>query len=103
MTAKNLLKSLALTPGINLDEIKVISLYKNQDPDVFLVDNFTDKIVRDCTPKLSVPMVLDHKDYLVVSCTLDSPDGKSTINPDYYVTLADSKIGEETVYVYKID
>lgn len=82
MKATDLVKSLSLS-SITSEDFKVVTLYKGQNPGVFLVDNFGDGEVLN--PKiLKSPVVLESQDYLAVynNVPLATPDGKSTFMPD---------------------
>ena len=82
MRAVDLVKSLSLS-SVTSEDFKVVTLYKGQDPDVFLVDNFGDgKITSPMSPK---PLaILESQDYLAVynNVHLITPDGKSVFMPD---------------------
>lgn len=83
MRAIDLVKSLSLS-SITSEDFKVVTLYKGQDPSVFLVDNFgCGKIISQMSPK---PLaILESQDYLAVynNAPLATPDGKSEFVPDY--------------------
>ena len=83
MRAVDLVKSLSLS-SVTSDDFEIVTLYKGQDPDVFLVDNFGDgKITSPMSPK---PLtILESQDYLAVynNVPLVTPDGKSIFVPDY--------------------
>lgn len=84
MKATDLVKSLSLS-SITSEDFKVVTLYKGQDPDVFLVDNFGDGNVVNAKPfSLEPPTLLGSKDFLAVynNVPLATPDGKSTFTPD---------------------
>lgn len=84
MKATDLIKSLSLS-SITSEDFKVVTLYKGQDPDVFLVDNFGDGNVVNAKPfSLEPPTILGSKDFLAVynNVPLATPDGKSTFVPD---------------------
>ena len=84
MKATDLVKSLSLS-SITSEDFKVVTLYKGQDPDVFLVDNFGDGNVVNAKPfSLEPPTLLGSKDFLAVynSVPLATPDGKSVFMPD---------------------
>ena len=84
MKATYLIKSLSLS-SITSEDFKVVTLYKGQDPDVFLVDNFGDGNVVNAKPfSLEPPTILGSKDFLAVynNVPLATPDGKSTFVPD---------------------
>ena len=82
MKATDLIKSLSLS-SITSEDFKVVTLYKGQNPDVFLVDNFDDG--RVTSPEGLKPLaILESQDYLAVynNVPLATPDGKSTFEPD---------------------
>lgn len=82
MKAIDLVKSLSLS-SITSEDFKVVTLYKGQDPDVFLVDNFGDgRITSELSPKHLT--ILESQDYLAVynNVPLATPDGKSVFVPD---------------------
>ena len=84
MKATDLVKSLSLS-SITSEDFKVVTLYKGQDPGVFLVDNFGDgNVVNEKPFSLEPPTILGSKDFLAVynNVPLATPDGKSTFVPD---------------------
>lgn len=84
MKASDLIKSLSLS-SITSEDFKVVTLYKGQDPDVFLVDNFGDgNVVNEKPFSLEPPTLLGSKDFLAVynNVPLATPDGKSVFVPD---------------------
>ena len=84
MKATDLVKSLSLS-SITSEDFKVVTLYKGQNPDVFLVDNFGDgNVVNEKPFSLEPPTLLGSKDFLAVynNVPLATPDGKSTFTPD---------------------
>lgn len=84
MNAIDLVKSLSLS-SITSDDFKVVTLYKGQDPDVFLVDNFGDGNIINAKPcSLKPPVVLESQNYLAVcnNVPLATPDGQSIFTPD---------------------
>ena len=84
MKATDLVKSLSLS-SITSEDFKVVTLYKGQDPGVFLVDNFGDgSVVNEKPFSLEPPTLLGSKDFLAVynNVPLVTPDGKSTFAPD---------------------
>ena len=94
MKATDLVKSLSLS-SITSEDFKVVTLYKGQDPDVFLVDNFGDGNVVNAKPfSLEPPTLLGSKDFLAVynNVPLATPDGKSVFMPDCTYELADDSI-----------
>lgn len=89
MRAIDLVKSLSLS-SITSEDFKVVTLYKGQEPNVFLVDNFGDgTIISSTSPK---PLaVLESQDYLAVynNVPLATPDGKSMFVPDYVYQVSE--------------
>lgn len=84
MKATDLVKSLSLS-SITSEDFEVVTLYKGQDPDIFLVDNFGDGNVVNAKPSsLESPAILESKDFLAVynNVPLATPDGKSMFTPD---------------------
>ena len=84
MKATDLVKSLSLS-SITSEDFKVVTLYKGQNPDVFLVDNFGDgSVVNEKPFSLEPPTLLGSKDFLAVynNVPLATPDGKSVFMPD---------------------
>ena len=84
MKATDLVKSLSLS-SITSEDFKVVTLYKGQDPGVFLVDNFGDgNVVNEKPFSLEPPTILGSLDYLAVynNVPLATPDGKSVFVPD---------------------
>ena len=84
MKATDLVKSLSLS-SITSEDFKVVTLYKGQDPGVFLVDNFGDgNVVNEKPFSLEPPTLLGSKDFLAVynNVPLATPDGKSVFTPD---------------------
>lgn len=82
MKATDLIKSLSLS-SITSEDFKVVTLYKGQNPDVFLVDNFGDGMIVSLNG-LEPLTLLGSKDFLAVynSVPLATPDGKSTFASD---------------------
>lgn len=81
MKATDLVKSLSLS-SITSEDFKVVTLYKGQNPDVFLVDNIGDGNVSSGDIK---PLtILESQDYLMVynNVPLATPDDKSVFAPD---------------------
>ena len=81
MKATDLVKSLSLS-SITSEDFKVVTLYKGQNPGVFLVDNIGDGNVSSGDIK---PLtILESQDYLMVynNVPLATPDGKSVFVPD---------------------
>lgn len=81
MKATDLVKSLSLS-SITSDDFKVITLYKGQNPNVFLVDNVGDGKVSSGDIK---PLaIVESQDFLMVynNVPLATPDGKSVFAPD---------------------
>lgn len=92
MKAIDLIKSLSLS-SITSEDFKAVTLYKGQNPDVFLVDNFGDG--RVTSPAGIKPLtILESQDYLAVynNVPLATPDGKSVFVPDCTYELADDSI-----------
>lgn len=84
MKATDLIKSLSLS-SITSEDFKVVTLYKGQNPYVFLVDNFGNgNVVNTKSFSLKIPITLESQDYLAVynHVPLATPDGKSTFMPD---------------------
>lgn len=81
MKAADLVKSLSLS-SITSEDFKVVTLYKGQNPDVFLVDNVGDGHVSSGNIK---PLaIVESQDFLMVynNVPLATPDGKSVFTPD---------------------
>ena len=81
MKATDLVKSLSLS-SITSEDFKVVTLYKGQNPGVFLIDNFGDGNVKSGDIK---PLaIVESQDYLAVcnNVPIITPDGKSTFTPD---------------------
>ena len=94
MKATDLVKSLSLS-SITSEDFKVVTLYKGQNPDVFLVDNFGDgNVVNEKPFSLEPPTLLGSKDFLAVynNVPLATPDGKSVFMSDCTYELADGNI-----------
>ena len=95
MKATDLIKSLSLS-SITSEDFKVVTLYKGQDPDVFLVDNFGDGRVTRVTnlAGLKPLTILESQDYLAIynNVPLATPDGKSVFMPDCTYELANNSI-----------
>ena len=84
MKATNLVKSLSLS-SITPEDFKVVTLYKGQNPDVFLVDNFGDgRISLSTTNGIKSLTIVESQEYLAVynNVPLATPDGKSVFVPD---------------------
>lgn len=81
MKATDLVKSLSLS-SITSEDFKVVTLYKGQNPDVFLVDNFGDGNVSSGYIKPLV--IIESQDFLAVynNVPLATPDGKSIFTPN---------------------
>lgn len=81
MKATDLVKSLSLS-SITSEDFKVVTLYKGQNPGVFLVDNIGDGNVS--SGDIKPPAIVESQDYLVVynNVPLATPDGKSVFVPD---------------------
>ncbi len=83
MKAIDLVKSLSLS-SITSEDFKVVTLYKGQNPGMFLIDNFGDGLVT--SPVGIKPLtILESQDFLAVynNVPLVTPDGKSIFVPDY--------------------
>lgn len=81
MKATDLVKSLSLS-SITSEDFKVVTLYKGQNPGVFLVDNIGDGHVSSGNIK---PLaIVESQDFLMVynNVPLATPDGKSVFTPD---------------------
>lgn len=82
MKATDLVKSLSLS-SITSEDFKVVTLYKGQDPGVFLIDNFGDggNVKSGDIKPLAI---VESQDYLAVcnNVPIITPDGKSTFTPD---------------------
>lgn len=81
MKATDLVKSLSLS-SITSEDFKVVTLYKGQDPGVFMVDNIGDGNVSSGDIK---PLaIVESQCFLVVynNVPLATPDGKSMFTPD---------------------
>lgn len=91
MKATDLIKSLSLS-SITSEDFKVVTLYKGQDPGVFLVDNFGYGDKRSIS--IEPLTILDSQDYLAIynNVSLATPDGKSIFRPDCTYELADDSI-----------
>lgn len=84
MKATDLVKSLSLS-SITSEDFKVVTLYKGQNPDVFLVDNFGDgRISLSTINGIKSLTIVESQDYLAVynNVPLATPDGKSIFTPD---------------------
>lgn len=98
MRATDLIKSLSLS-SITSEDFKVVTLYKGQDPDVFLIDNFGDG--RFTGPAGIKPLaIIESQDFLAVynNVPLVTPDGKSLFVPDY--TYQVSECGYVSLYSF---
>lgn len=91
MKATDLVKSLSLS-SITSEDFKVVTLYKGQNPDVFLVDNFGDGDTRSSS--IEPLTILESQDYLAIynNVSLATPDGKSIFRPGCTYELADGSI-----------
>lgn len=90
MKAIDLVKSLSLS-SITSEDFKVVTLYKGQNPDVFLIDNFGDG--RVTSPMDIKPLtILEFQDFLAVynNVPLATPDGQSVFVPDYTYQISES-------------
>ena len=83
MKATDLIKSLSLS-SITSEDFKVVTLYKGQNPGVFLIDNFDGGEVLNLK-SINSPTILESQDYLAIynNVPLATPDGKSVFVPDY--------------------
>ena len=84
MKATDLVKSLSLS-SITSEDFKVVTFYKGQNPDVFLVDNFGDgRISLSTTNGIKSLTIVESQEYLAVynNVPLATPDGKSVFVPD---------------------
>ena len=89
MKAADLVKSLSLS-SITSEDFKVVTLYKGQNPGVFMIDNFGDGII--ISPAGLKPLtILESQDYLAVynNVPLVTPDGKSVFVPDYVYQVSE--------------
>ena len=80
MKATDLVKSLSLS-SITSEDFKVVTLYKGQNSDVFLVDNFGDgRISLSTINGIKSLTIVESQDYLAVynNVPLATPDGKIT-------------------------
>lgn len=91
MKATDLVKSLSLS-SITSEDFKVVTLYKGQNPNVFLIDNFGDGDTRSSS--IEPLTILESQDYLAIynNVSLATPDGKSIFKPDCTYELADDSI-----------
>ena len=91
MKATDLIKSLSLS-RITSEDFRVVTLYKGQNPDVFLVDNFGDGDTRSSS--IEPLTILESQDFLAVynNVPLVTPDGKSVFRPNCTYELADGSI-----------
>lgn len=83
MKATDLIKSLSLS-SITSEDFKVVTLYKGQNPGVFLIDNFGYGELLNLK-SINSPTILESQDYLAIynNVPLATPDGKSVFVPDY--------------------
>lgn len=81
MKATDLIKSLSLS-SITSEDFKVVTLYKGQNPGVFLIDNFGDGNVS--SGDIGPLAIVESQDFLAVcnNVPLATPDGKSVFVPD---------------------
>lgn len=91
MKATDLVKSLSLS-SITSEDFKVVTLYKGQEPDIFLVDNFGCGDTRSSS--IEPLTIIESQDYLAIynKVPLATPDGKSIFKPDSTYELADGNI-----------
>ena len=103
MRAIDLIKSLSLSSGITSEDFKVVTLYKGQNPDVFLIDNFGDGRVTSQTNIKSLT-ILESQDFLAIynDIPLATPDDKSTFVPDctYYVATDENNGYHVSLYSF---
>lgn len=110
MKAIDLVISLHLS-GISAKDFMVVTLYKNQDPKLFLLDNFGDGQLKNKTEinplvKTEInPLVSRDSQVffaLFSGCnkSLTTPDGASIFTPDYIYTP--EEIGQD-IYLFAID
>lgn len=98
MKAVDLVKSLSIS-SITSEDFKVVTLYKGQNPGVFMIDNFGDG--RITSPAGLKPLtILESQDYLAVynNVPLVTPDGKSVFVPDYVYQT--SECGNVSLYIF---
>ena len=101
MNATDLIKSLSLSRvRFNYFTFKVVTFYKNQDPEKFMVDNFGKG--KFCTRDLKPLINLRFKDFLAVYSDnfILSPDNISELRPDYMYEITTFN---KTVLLYAID
>lgn len=81
MKATDLIKGLSLS-SITSEDFKVVTLYKGQSPNVFLIDNLGYGDVSSGDIKSLA--IVESQDYLAVynNVPLVTPDGKSVFTPD---------------------
>ena len=91
MKATDLVKSLSLS-SITSEDFKVVTLYKGQNPNVFLIDNFGDGDTRSSS--IEPLTIVESQDFLAVynNVPLVTPDGKSVFRPYCTYELADGNI-----------
>jgi len=101
MKATDLVKSLSLS-SITSEDFKVVTLYKGQNPDVFLADNFGGgNVVNGESFSLEPQTIMGSEDFLAVynNVPLATPDGKSVFVPDCTCKVAYGSI----VSLYSFD
>ena len=101
MDAVDLIKSLSLSRVKFYDfNFKVVTLYKNQGPEKFMIDNFGKG--KFCSRDLKPLTGLRFKNFLAVygDKFISSPDNISELSPDYMYEIASSN---KTVLLYIID
>ena len=99
MKATDLIKSLSLS-RITSEDFRVVTLYKGQNQDVFLIDNFGDG--RVISPVGIKPLtILESQDYLAVynNVPLVTPDGKSVFVPDCVYQVSEC-YGIVSLYIF---
>lgn len=97
MKATDLVKSLSLS-SITSEDFKVVTLYKGQNPDVFLVDNVGDGHVSSGNIK---PLaIVESQDYLAVcnNVHIITPDGQSVFVPDCVYEVEGA--GNVSLYIF---
>ncbi len=101
MNAIDLIKSLSLSRVKFYDfSFRVVTLYKNQDSEKFMIDNFGKG--KFCSRDLKPLVDLRFKDFLAVygDNFILSPDNISELSPDYIYEIASPN---KTVLLYTID
>lgn len=98
MRAKDLIKSITISM-VDVDNLRFVTQYKNQELDVFIEANFGD--VLKIKPNIKPLNNIESQDYLVIYgiMPMRSPDGLTALKPDYIVT----RTNNSRVFIYKID